>query len=244
MGLLKQNPALSTFLFYFIFLEYSKKNFSLKIQRQHFWSSLTELAVHAFTPPPLWTHNATQLMLSTPLIEDTRERVNVHCTLWLHVILNQADYHDEDELRSESPSCSFLLTSWTAVPWPFVSCCWPCKTQTHPGQRSHFSLRHQRHSVVGVLTIQRAQSDWLPALPSTMTANASRADGRLLSLRKAMSEERPQSIGGESLPQEFPLLCRVTEAMMEQGEKERVREIEDAVLLTHICRKKEGSLIS
>ncbi|XP_051911630.1 protein piccolo isoform X4 [Hippocampus zosterae] len=47
----------------------------------------------------------------------------------------------------------------------------------------------QRHSVVGVLTIQRGQSDWLPALPSP--ANGSRADGRHLTLRKAVSEERP-----------------------------------------------------
>ncbi|XP_054656463.1 protein piccolo isoform X2 [Dunckerocampus dactyliophorus] len=50
---------------------------------------------------------------------------------------------------------------------------------------------HQRHSVVGVLTIQRAQSDWLPALPSLAPANGSRADGRHLTLRKAVSEERP-----------------------------------------------------
>lgn len=41
--------------------------------------------------------------------------------------------------------------------------------------------------------------------------------------------------------QESPL-CRVTEAQMEQGEKERVREREDAVLLTHTCRKKEGNI--
>uniref|UniRef100_A0A3B3UNS6 Uncharacterized protein n=2 Tax=Poecilia TaxID=8080 RepID=A0A3B3UNS6_9TELE len=49
-----------------------------------------------------------------------------------------------------------------------------------------------------VLTIQRPQSDWLPALPSTLSAKGSRADGRLLSLRKAVSEERPQSIGYRS----------------------------------------------
>nr|XP_057934645.1 protein piccolo isoform X2 [Doryrhamphus excisus] len=49
----------------------------------------------------------------------------------------------------------------------------------------------QRHSVAGVLTIQRAQSDWLPALPSLAPANGSRADGRHLTLRKAVSEERP-----------------------------------------------------
>ncbi|XP_070784964.1 protein piccolo [Enoplosus armatus] len=67
-----------------------------------------------------------------------------------------------------------------------------------PSQRGRLSLRHQRHSVVGVLTIQRAQSDWLPALPSVVSAKGSRADGRHLTLRKAMSEERPQSIGARS----------------------------------------------
>ncbi|XP_037098494.1 protein piccolo isoform X7 [Syngnathus acus] len=48
---------------------------------------------------------------------------------------------------------------------------------------------HQRHSVVGVLTIQRGQSDYLPALPSL--ADGSRTEGRHLTLRKAVSEERP-----------------------------------------------------
>ncbi|XP_068611334.1 protein piccolo [Brachionichthys hirsutus] len=66
------------------------------------------------------------------------------------------------------------------------------------GQRGRLSLRRHRHSVVGVLTIQRAQSDWLPALPSIVAATGSKADGRHLSLRKAMSEERPQSIGARS----------------------------------------------
>nr|XP_019947972.1 PREDICTED: protein piccolo-like [Paralichthys olivaceus] len=65
-------------------------------------------------------------------------------------------------------------------------------------QRGRLSLRHQRHSVVGVLTIQRAQSDWLPALPSAVSATGGRADGRHLTLRKAMSEERPQSTGARS----------------------------------------------
>ncbi|XP_061768182.1 protein piccolo [Nerophis ophidion] len=50
---------------------------------------------------------------------------------------------------------------------------------------------HHRHSVEGVLTIQRAQSDWLPALPSLAPANGSRADSRPPTLRKAVSEERP-----------------------------------------------------
>ncbi|KAM9846146.1 protein piccolo [Aulostomus maculatus] len=67
-----------------------------------------------------------------------------------------------------------------------------------PSQRGRLSLRHQRHSVVGVLTIQRAQSDWLPALPSVVSTKGSRADGRHLTLRKAVSEERPQSTGARS----------------------------------------------
>ncbi|XP_042577800.1 protein piccolo-like isoform X7 [Cyprinus carpio] len=46
--------------------------------------------------------------------------------------------------------------------------------------------RHHRHSVVGVLTIQRA--------PSESSANEI-PDGRHLTLRKAMSEERPQPDG-------------------------------------------------
>nr|XP_040030621.1 LOW QUALITY PROTEIN: protein piccolo-like [Gasterosteus aculeatus aculeatus] len=64
-----------------------------------------------------------------------------------------------------------------------------------PSQRGRLSLRQQRHSVVGVLTVQRAQSDWPPDPPS---AKGSRADGRHLTLRKAVSEERPQSTGARS----------------------------------------------
>ncbi|KAM8883590.1 protein piccolo isoform 2-T2 [Synchiropus picturatus] len=66
------------------------------------------------------------------------------------------------------------------------------------GQRGHASLRHQRHSVVGVLSVQRAQSDWLPAPPAAASSTGSRADGRHLTLRKAVSEERPQSGGARS----------------------------------------------
>ncbi|KAJ4924532.1 hypothetical protein JOQ06_003488 [Pogonophryne albipinna] len=69
---------------------------------------------------------------------------------------------------------------------------------TGSGQRGRLSLRQQRHSVAGVLTIQTAQSDWLPALPAVVSANGSRADGRHLTLGKAVSEERPQSIGARS----------------------------------------------
>ncbi|XP_028427092.1 protein piccolo [Perca flavescens] len=67
-----------------------------------------------------------------------------------------------------------------------------------PSQIGRLSLKYQRHSVVGVLTIQRAQSDWLPALPSAVSAKGSRADGRHLTLRKAVSEERPQRTGARS----------------------------------------------
>ncbi|XP_073694767.1 protein piccolo [Garra rufa] len=55
-----------------------------------------------------------------------------------------------------------------------------------PTQNGRLDLRHHRHSVVGVLTIQRA--------PSESPANEI-PDGRHLTLRKAMSEERPQPDG-------------------------------------------------
>lgn len=106
------------------------------------------------------------------------------------------------------------------------------RKQTHPGQRGRLSLRHQRHSVVGVLTIQRAQSDWLPALPSVVSAKGSRADGRHLTLRKAVSEERPQSIGGESLPKSLL-------SQMEQGEKERMRERGCNTTNAHLQKERE-----
>lgn len=91
--------------------------------------------------------------------------------------------------------------------------------------------------MVGVLTIQRAQSDWLPALPSVVSAKGSRADGRHLTLRKAVSEERPQSIGGERLPKSLL-------SQMEQGEKERVRERGCNTTNAHLQKERErkGSL--
>ncbi|XP_043092610.1 protein piccolo isoform X3 [Puntigrus tetrazona] len=55
-----------------------------------------------------------------------------------------------------------------------------------PTQNGRLDQRHHRHSVVGVLTIQRA--------PSESPANEI-PDGRHLTLRKAMSEERPQPDG-------------------------------------------------
>ncbi|XP_042577799.1 protein piccolo-like isoform X6 [Cyprinus carpio] len=55
-----------------------------------------------------------------------------------------------------------------------------------PTQNGRPDPRHHRHSVVGVLTIQRA--------PSESSANEI-PDGRHLTLRKAMSEERPQPDG-------------------------------------------------
>ncbi|ROI15349.1 Protein piccolo [Anabarilius grahami] len=55
-----------------------------------------------------------------------------------------------------------------------------------PAQNGRLDPRHHRHSVVGVLTIQRAPSE-SPA--------SEIPDGRHLTLRKAMSEERPQPDG-------------------------------------------------
>ncbi|XP_056113497.1 protein piccolo isoform X5 [Rhinichthys klamathensis goyatoka] len=55
-----------------------------------------------------------------------------------------------------------------------------------PTQNGRLNPRHHRHSVVGVLTIQRA--------PSESPANEI-PEGRHLTLRKAMSEERPQPDG-------------------------------------------------
>ncbi|XP_017567690.1 protein piccolo isoform X2 [Pygocentrus nattereri] len=51
-----------------------------------------------------------------------------------------------------------------------------------PTQNGRLSLRHHRHSVVGVLTIKKAAANEI-------------TDGRHLTLRKAMSEERPQLDG-------------------------------------------------
>ncbi|MEQ2185376.1 hypothetical protein GOODEAATRI_017574, partial [Goodea atripinnis] len=90
------------------------------------------------------------------------------------------------------------------------------------GQRSLLTLRHQRHSVVGVLTIQRAQSDWLPALPSTVSAKGSRGDGRLVSLRKAVSEERPQSIGVTAASLDSGLSGSAYSLLDEEGETNEV----------------------
>lgn len=90
--------------------------------------------------------------------------------------------------------------------------------------------------MVGVLTIQRAQSDWLPALPSVVSAKGSRADGRHLTLRKAVSEERPQSIGGESLPKSLL-------SQMEQGEKERVRERGCNTTNAHLQKERERAVL-
>ncbi|KAL0963012.1 hypothetical protein UPYG_G00348370 [Umbra pygmaea] len=65
-----------------------------------------------------------------------------------------------------------------------------------PTQKGRLSLRHQRHSIAGVLTIQTARSDLLPAPPGTeASANGRQAGGRHLTLRKAMSEERSQADG-------------------------------------------------
>ncbi|XP_078797842.1 protein piccolo isoform X7 [Oryzias latipes] len=105
------------------------------------------------------------------------------------------------------------------------------------GQRAHFPLRHQRHSVVGVLTLQRAQSDWLPALPSIVSAKGSRADGRHLTLRKAVSEERQRSTGARSSYRSGD--APVTAASLDSGlsgsayslldEEEEANEVDSAI---------------
>ncbi|XP_056877912.1 protein piccolo isoform X2 [Takifugu flavidus] len=103
------------------------------------------------------------------------------------------------------------------------------------GRRGLLSLMHQRHSVVGVLTIHRAQSDWLPASPSAPPG--SRADGRHLTLRKAVSEERPQSTGARSSYRSGD--APVTAASLDSGlsgsayslldEEEEANEVDSAI---------------
>ena len=71
---------------------------------------------------------------------------------------------------------------------------------------------------MGVVTIRRPQSDSLPALPpAAPSANWSRADGRQLTLRKALSEERPWRDGGET---PAAPLSHVTGAGGEEEEEE------------------------
>lgn len=172
-------------------------------------------------------------MLHTPPLSDMREgrMCTAHCgCMWLTVkLVAMVKINRSLNLHVAPPSfhlklrphdlCFLALTPW------HLTCA--CEKQTHPGQRGRLSLRHQRHSVVGVLTIQRAQSDWLPALPSLVSAKGSRADGRHLTLRKAVSEERPQSIGGESLPKSLLsvvwLKHRWSKERKREWEKERMR---------------------
>lgn len=98
---------------------------------------------------------------------------------------------------SPSPVCAAV----DPLPTPWST---PGDPRTAPGRRGLLSLMHQRHSVVGVLTIHRPQSDGPPAPPSDpprappWTLPGNRVDGRHLTLRKAVSEERPRSSGGES----------------------------------------------
>eukprot|EP00063_Salmo_salar_P089247 XP_014064082.1 PREDICTED: protein piccolo-like [Salmo salar] len=105
-------------------------------------------------------------------------------------------------LLSESPSCPPPAPGLDLCPLPP----WrdpvprlrplPPPVSYPPAQRGRLSLRHHRHTIVGVLTIQKAQSDSLPAPPGpAASANGSQADGRHLTFRKAMSEERPQREG-------------------------------------------------
>lgn len=179
------------------------------------------MAVHAVCKPPPFLFNqlldTMHLSTAHPASKRHAGGTHVHYTLWLHEVWQSSwlPWWSYSIPLSKSPSCSSLPPSWTGtmtfVTWfwlPHVCVC----TNKWIGQRGRLSLRHQRHSVVGVLTIQRAQSNWLPALPSVVSDKRSTSDGRHLIFRKALSEERPQSIGGES--------CHVTEAQMEQEKKE------------------------
>ncbi|XP_066523229.1 protein piccolo [Hoplias malabaricus] len=71
-----------------------------------------------------------------------------------------------------------------------------------PTQNGRLSLRHHRHSVVGVLTIQKAAANEI-------------TDGRQLTLRKAMSEERPQLDGASRSHR--PADAPVTAASLDSG---------------------------
>ncbi|KAJ8007211.1 hypothetical protein DPEC_G00115180, partial [Dallia pectoralis] len=85
-----------------------------------------------------------------------------------------------------------------------------------PAQKRRPSPRHHRHSIAGVLTVQRAQCDSLLAPPGTApSANGSRADGRHLAFRKAVSEERPLMEGARTghRPGDAP----VTAASLDSG---------------------------
>lgn len=80
-----------------------------------------------------------------------------------------------------------------------------------PAENGRLSLRYHRHSVVGVLTIQRPQCEF--------PANESR-DGRHLTLRKAISEERPQMDRGESSASDM----MTAERRENESERERERD--------------------
>lgn len=121
--------------------------------------------------------------------------------LWLHVTLTYS--------KSWWCPCCDEFILWVSISPPFS----PLQTSPPsrppprgwymaPAQNGRLDPRHHRHSVVGVLTIQRAPSE-SPA--------SEIPDGRHLTLRKAMSEERPQPDGGESCLVWLPMTARERE---------------------------------
>ncbi|KAB5542027.1 hypothetical protein PHYPO_G00086720 [Pangasianodon hypophthalmus] len=112
-------------------------------------------------------------------------------TLWLHVTIKYSKKLVVSMLyRVHTLSLHLVALSLTSLePFlvPFPPMFWvflrDLTPQPYPAQTGCLSLRQHRHSVAGVLTIQRALSN---APGNEIT------DGRHLTLRKAMSEERPQ----------------------------------------------------
>lgn len=184
-------------------------------------------------------------MLHTPPISDGWEG---HCTLWLHVIDSQAGYHDEDEPLSESPSCSSLLPIWTATPWPMSPGVDPSLTTVPVNLNASRPKRPPLTEAPATQHSGRAHHSespvWLAACPA-IGCVGQREQSRRQTPDSKESRVRRETANHRrwEFAQESPL-CRVTEAQMEQGEKERMREREAAALLTHTCRKKEGSITS
>lgn len=98
--------------------------------------------------------------------------------MWLWPTVKAGGVRVVTSSYSESPS-----RPPSPLPWPPPHCGW----HMTPAQTGRLDTRQHRHSVPGVLTIQRAPSETIE-IPA----------GRHLTLRKALSEERPQPDGGES----------------------------------------------
>lgn len=152
----------------------------------------------SWLPPSIRLANywalCTSVLTAQPASQRNAGGTSVHYSLWLHEVEETVSFFLNLHLAPP-----FTILNWNHNPCYLVLTSYVRPTSTltmDPGQRGRFSLRHQRHSVVGVLTVQRAQSDWLPALPPVSDRRPS--DNRHVTLRKAWSEERPQSSGGES----------------------------------------------